>query len=260
MSSKPTAEELPEHFEQRKTLIMLEAAIEALEVHTLDAAQLNKLNIKRQRMNLDTNSDLRPRFFAPRPNHPPTDEVVNETVDYLHDKDAFTDPTSRAYHLERGWSSYTSSDLRWRRDNNLWRGMGVCYYTPFKELYKYDKPDFGVFNIMDIPTAEFPHMKAVTWNGLEGEDSELGRGELLIILRLMLGQLRKVRLLHHNVSPILVVSFMGKRARLLESFFEDQSFIVRTSDVYDFSDKKTTSMAFKSFAEYYHGDPAGNTL
>lgn len=35
-------------------------------------------------------------------------------------------------------------------------------------------------------------MKAVTCHGLEGENSMLCRGERLIILRLLLGQLRKV--------------------------------------------------------------------
>lgn len=55
---------------------------------------------------------------------------------------------------------------------------------------------------MDIPERESPHMKAVIYSGLEGEDSIVCRGELLIILRLMLGQLRKVRLLHHKVAPV----------------------------------------------------------
>lgn len=78
----------------------------------------------------------------------------------------------------------------------------VCNYTPFKPLYKYDKPDFGVFKIMDIPEDQFPHMKAVIYHGLEGEDRTLCRGELLIILRLMLGQLKKTRLLRHKVVPV----------------------------------------------------------
>ena len=78
----------------------------------------------------------------------------------------------------------------------------VCEHNPFKGLYKYDKPDFGVFHIWDVASPAFPHMKAVAWNGLETESSKVCRGELLIILRLMLGQLRKVRLLHHDVAPV----------------------------------------------------------
>jgi hypothetical protein len=78
----------------------------------------------------------------------------------------------------------------------------VCEYNPFKSLYRYDKPDFGVFGIRDVAGPAFPHMKAVIWNSLETEGSKVCRGELLIILRLMLGQLRKVRLLHHDVAPV----------------------------------------------------------
>ncbi|CAG8892989.1 unnamed protein product [Penicillium egyptiacum] len=53
-------------------------------------------------------------------------------------------------------------------------------------------------------------MKAVTWNSLETEASEVSRGELLIILRLTLGQLRKVRSLQHDVAPIMIISLIGK--------------------------------------------------
>lgn len=49
-------------------------------------------------------------------------------------------------------------------------------YNSFKHLYKYDKPDFSVFTIMDIPGEQSPHLKAVIYNGLEGEDSTVCRG------------------------------------------------------------------------------------
>lgn len=78
----------------------------------------------------------------------------------------------------------------------------ICDYNPFKHLYKYDKPDFGVFRTMDVPGEEFPHVKAVIYHGLEAEGKKLCRGELLIILRLMLGQLRKVRLLRRKVALV----------------------------------------------------------
>ncbi|KGO75994.1 hypothetical protein PITC_011510 [Penicillium italicum] len=261
MSPKPTPEETSDHLEQRITLIKLDTAIEVLDVHTLDACKLEELNIKRQPMSLNKDSHLKPQFFAPRLNlPPPSDNLIHETVAFLNNKDAFTDPMSRAYHFENDWNSYALSDTGFAYENRLWRSMSVCDYNPFKGLYKYDKPDFGVFMIMDLPGKDFPHMKAVIYHGLEGDDSTLCRGELLIILRLMLGQLRKVRLLHHKVAPILIVSFMGKNARLLESYFEGQSLVVRSSELYELSDKTTTSMVFKGFAEWYIGDPAGVTL
>lgn len=59
MSSNTTPNESSDHLEQRKTLIKLEAAIDALKVHTLDASQLDELNIKRQPMALNKSSDLK---------------------------------------------------------------------------------------------------------------------------------------------------------------------------------------------------------
>ncbi|KAJ9487883.1 hypothetical protein VN97_g5415 [Penicillium thymicola] len=53
MSSDTTPKESSDHLEQRKTLILLEDAIDALKVHTLDASQLDELNIKRQPMALN---------------------------------------------------------------------------------------------------------------------------------------------------------------------------------------------------------------
>ncbi|KAJ5966733.1 hypothetical protein N7501_002981 [Penicillium viridicatum] len=246
---------------QRKTLIKPEAAIDALKVHTLDASQLDELNIKRQPMALNKDSDLKPHFFAPKPNLPqPSKKLIRKLVEDLHHKDAFTDAMSRAYDLEREWGRYAFSETDFRCENELWRSMSVGDYNPFKHLYKYDKPEFGVFKTMDIPGKESPHMKAVIYHGLEGEDSIVCRGELLIILRLMLSQLRKVRLLHHNVAPILIVSFVGMNARLLESYFDGESLVLHASDIYELSEQTTTLMVFKGFADWFLGEPAGNTL
>ncbi|KAJ5193511.1 hypothetical protein N7449_009653 [Penicillium cf. viridicatum] len=101
-------------------------------------------------------------------------------------------------------------------------------------------------------------MKAVIYHGLEGEDSStLCRGALLIILRLISSQLSKVRLLHHK---ILTVSFMGNNVRLLESYFEGESLVLRSSYLCELSEQTTTSMVFKGFAEWFLGDPEGGTL
>ncbi|KAF4772108.1 hypothetical protein HAV15_004959 [Penicillium sp. str.  len=105
-------------------------------------------------------------------------------------------------------------------------------YNPFKHLYKYNKPDFGVFKIMDIPGEQSPHMKAVTYHDLDGED-----------------------------SIILIVSFMGNNTRLLESYFDGESLVLRSSDLYELSEQTTTSMVFKGFADWFLGcNPAGNTV
>lgn len=77
-------------------------------------------------------------------------------------------------------------------------------YTPFGSLYQYDAPAFGAFETVDVAGGQYPHFKAVIYNDLEADNETCFRGELLIILRLMLGQLRKIRLLHHNIAPVIL--------------------------------------------------------
>ncbi|KAJ5531767.1 hypothetical protein N7527_005160 [Penicillium freii] len=124
MSSNTTPKESSDHLEQRKTLIKLEAAIDALKVHTLDASQLDELNIKRQPMALNKDSDLKPHFFAPKSNlRQPSKKLIRKTVEHLNNKDAFTDAMSRAHHFERDWSDYAFSDTMFTCENELWRSM-----------------------------------------------------------------------------------------------------------------------------------------
>lgn len=79
-------------------------------------------------------------------------------------------------------------------------------YTPYKHIYQYDNPEFGAFATTDIAGGEYPHFKAVIYNDLEADHETCFRGEILIALRLMVGQLRKIRLLHHNMAPVMLPS------------------------------------------------------
>ncbi|KAJ5801759.1 uncharacterized protein N7518_003827, partial [Penicillium psychrosexuale] len=256
MSSKPTSRESKVHLAHRLALVKLHDDIEALEVHELDASQLAKLNIKREHMSLREDSDLKPRYFAAISNIPqPTDEVIDEAVDV---EGLFEDTISRSYHFERVWRHY-GLEVRWECNDRVWRSKPVCKYHAFKSLYKCDKPQFGVSWIMDIPGAAAPHIKVIAHSGLLVDDSKLCRGELLIILRLMICQFRMVRLLHHKVAPVLVASFMGEHARMLESYFDGESLILRSSDLYHLSERKTTAEVFEAFAMWFAGNPAGET-
>lgn len=124
MSSDTTAEKSHIHLEQRKSLITLEATIDALILHTLDASQLDQLNIKRQSMALEKGSDLKPHFFAPKANLPqPSKKLIRKSVEHLNNKDAFADPMSRVYHFEVAWSSYAFSYANFRCENEQWRSM-----------------------------------------------------------------------------------------------------------------------------------------
>lgn len=124
MPSNSTLTESKPHLKQRKTLIKLEAEIDKLELHSLDASQLDKLNIKRQPMTLNEDSDLNPRFFAPIHNLPqPSDELIREVVDDANDT-AYSTAMSRAYHSQAKWSVYAFQFCWTEHSNdNPWRSM-----------------------------------------------------------------------------------------------------------------------------------------
>ncbi|KAJ5972380.1 uncharacterized protein N7479_002298 [Penicillium vulpinum] len=263
MSSMTQVKETNQRLEQRWFLINLEAAIDALDVHKLNATKLKELNlnVKLCRMTLDQNSEFKPHFFAPRPNLPqPSDEILNEACLVGDPEQCFTDPYSRAYAIHTDWNSYAFHQVRFDA-HGPWCSKEPIDYTPYKDLYQHDDPSFGAFRMMDSEGSKFPHFKAVIYNDLEADNETCFRGELLISLRLMLGQLRKLRLAHHNIAPVLLISLMGKRARLLESYFDEKSksLVVRSSDLYEFSNQTSISKAFKTLAEYFLGDAVGNT-
>lgn len=56
----------------------------------------------------------------------------------------------------------------------------------------------------DVRGKALPHTKAFMYNDMDATDGIILRGELLTILRLMLGQLRKVRLLQHRKAPVML--------------------------------------------------------
>ncbi|KAJ5597969.1 hypothetical protein N7537_008053 [Penicillium hordei] len=95
---------------------------------------------------------------------------------------------------------------------------------------------------MDSAGREFPHFKAVIYNDLEADCYTCFRGEVLISLRLMLGQLSKVRLVHHQIAP------------------KTKSLMMRSSDLYELNNKTSISEAFKTLTEYFLGAPVGTTV
>ncbi|PGH12303.1 hypothetical protein AJ79_04369 [Helicocarpus griseus UAMH5409] len=214
--------EPPRRLERRKILVQLETVVESLQAHKIDAAKLKELKIRVEGMVLDENSDSKPHFFTPHPSLPRPADGLNQPA---------------VLHLQ----------------------LDICVgdYKPYRSLYQYDQPEFGTFRMTDVPGGGFPHTMAVMYNDLETNDREVLRGELLTILRLMLGQYKKRRFIPHMTVPVLLFSLMGKGGRIIEAYCDDQQLILRFTALYHFREQTIT--AFKDFAEWYLGNPTGDT-
>lgn len=134
----------------------------------------------------------------------------------------------------------------------------ISNYSVYKDLYQFPQPEFGISRMASIGGSQYPHSKTMSYNNLNGNNNELLRGELLIILRLMLGQLRKRRLLGHMMAPVLLFSLMGpQHARAIEAYHDGQHLILRTTKLYDF--RTMNLQGVKDFAEWWRGNPIGDT-
>ncbi|KAJ5783419.1 uncharacterized protein N7518_009096 [Penicillium psychrosexuale] len=150
-------------------------------------------------------------------------------------------------------------------------GRGVRWSNPgrysfHQSLYFYSSPSlgpspaFGALTMIDSPGKEYPHFKAVIYTDMEADNETYFRSEVLISLRLMLAQLRKARLLHHRIAPVLLISLTGKYVRVLESYFDGKLLQMRSTCLYKFSDRDSISTLYMILAGYMLGPPIGDTL
>ncbi|KAL4950432.1 hypothetical protein BDW69DRAFT_197274 [Aspergillus filifer] len=246
--------ESSQRLKRRKFLVELEAAITATEGHEISILQLKQNHIKLQYMSLDEHSEDKPHFFLPYPDFPPPDEddEIDELREAMDDEDTcFSRPMDRARTVYSTWSSYAFQWDPGKPQDTLWSAGCVADHTPYKPVIDHGRLSmFGALDITDIrqPAGRYPHSKAVIYSNWMAKDGEILRGELLA----------KTHLIKHMTAPVLILSFMGKRARAVGSYYDGRDLYVRISQFYEFCEE--TESAFKTSAEWYHGDPEGNTL
>ncbi|KAA8641642.1 hypothetical protein EYZ11_006838 [Aspergillus tanneri] len=255
--------ESPTRRKMREALKNITQSIKGLEVDKFDLQQLKHLNIRVDSLVLDESSPHKPSYFAPYPGHlvpNPDDDALGGPYNGLDDETehSFTRPIDRAYVMNIHLSSYISyCDTYAKGERPPWTSGCVGDY-PFKGLYKHDQPEFGCYHITDLNGPTYPHVKAVMYNNLVAMDSTILYGELLPILRIMLTQLWKARFIRQMVSPVLILSLMGLKARVIEAYFRDHTLILRPTKIYDFT--HGNNAAFKTFVQWYMGQPIGNTV
>ncbi|PGH31921.1 hypothetical protein GX50_05304 [[Emmonsia] crescens] len=90
------------------------------------------------------------------------------------------------------------------------------------------------------------------------KDSTILHGELFPIVRIMITQFWKRKFAHQMVSPVLIISLMGFKARVIEAYFEDQTLVMRPTNMYGFT--HANPAAFKTFVQWYMGPPIEDTI
>ncbi|KAL4783196.1 hypothetical protein BJX76DRAFT_330613 [Aspergillus varians] len=125
-------------------------------------------------------------------------------------------------------------------------------------LYRYEYPQRRATVVLQDENKTHPHMKACIQSDLDATDDQLIRGDLLVLVRLMLSQFKRTIFLPHMVAPILLFSFTGvQHARVIEAYFDGTSLVVRPTKLYDLREKD--ALAFRTFAQYFFGKAIGLT-
>ncbi|CAK44981.1 hypothetical protein An06g00740 [Aspergillus niger] len=127
----------------------------------------------------------------------------------------------------------------------------------FGNLYRTFEPEFGTLSIFHVAKAARPHIKCIMHNDLDADDSHLLYGEVLTVVRIILGQLKQKAFVNDMVAPVLLFSLNRRRPRVIEAYYDGEKLVMRHTKPYDFT--TLDKAEFKTFAQWFLGDPIGDT-
>ncbi|PLB51481.1 hypothetical protein P170DRAFT_453197 [Aspergillus steynii IBT 23096] len=248
-----------DRYNLRKALTVMERDINALEktdMHTLDQGVLKRCRVRTLPLSLEGDDSLAPTFFmALAPENMP--EPTEEYVDREYSTDSLTLSSERGRLIYLYLSSYVRKlmiDLP--EVQRTWSSNQIGDYN-FGDLYRTFPPEFGTLSIIHVAKASKPHIKCIMHNDLDADDSHLLRGEILTVIRIMLGQLKQKVFVNHMVAPVLLFSMNRRHPRVIEAYFDGQELLMRRTSSYDFT--FLNADGFKTFAQWFLGGPIGDT-
>ncbi|KAL4786894.1 hypothetical protein BJX76DRAFT_63937 [Aspergillus varians] len=256
------------HREMREAIRRITLGVKNLKVNEFDLQQLKALNIRIDPISLNENSPHRPTFFAPYPSGlmPETDDNAlggayngvddDEPDSFFHSY--YSCPNDRAYAVNNHLMSYISWCHTLHKGTEIPWTSGCPGDYPFTGLDKDEQPNHACFAITDMDGPTHPHVKAIMLNNMVASESTILCGELLPALRVMLMQFKKTRFLRQMVAPVMIISLMGLKARVIEFYFSNNSLVVRPTKMFDFT--HANDAAFKTLAQMYLGKPIGDTV
>ncbi|KKA22961.1 hypothetical protein T310_3012 [Rasamsonia emersonii CBS 393.64] len=145
---------------------------------------------------------------------------------------------------------------------------GWCYedlgnYRFRGQLWEHDmfvpdpRPPWYMSYVYHHHDTRFPHIKCTMFYDIDGDNETLLRGELLALIRIMRGILRKRCFIEHNIAPVLLFSVMGHHARILQAHFDGNELVVQCSKLYSFEHEQDAPLDF--FAQWFLSAPTGKT-
>ncbi|RAK98448.1 uncharacterized protein BO80DRAFT_503946 [Aspergillus ibericus CBS 121593] len=248
-----------ERYSLRKALTLLEREIKVLkdtDTHILDQSTLKRYRIRTLPLSLDGDGSMTPRFFSPLV----ADSIPEPTPEYVDDEYS---ADSALWCSEWGRSIYMYLDAYIRKLAlefpdiwRVWSCKDIADYN-FGDLYRTFEPAFGTLLIWHVAKASQPHIQCIMDNNMDVGDDHLLRGEVLTVIRIMLGQLKQKAFVNHMIAPVLLFSMNRRHPRVLEAYFDGYELVIRHTKTYNFTFMNVAG--FKTFAQWWVGNPVGDT-
>ncbi|OJZ86007.1 hypothetical protein ASPFODRAFT_219221 [Aspergillus luchuensis CBS 106.47] len=169
-----------------------------------------------------------------------------------------TDPMDEAHILSYYFGHYITSAIRLGSDN--W------YHSPRQpidfpcslcELDTENPFEWCAGGITGIPGG--PRMKCLLLESVDANDDQITRGEILCMCRIMITCLRSRKYRAHQVSPVLLISFVGPRhARILLGHHDGTNLVIRQSKRFAFWEQNIPEM--KILLRWWCSSAVGDTI
>ncbi|KAL5336129.1 hypothetical protein BJX70DRAFT_400941 [Aspergillus crustosus] len=268
MSSRPKPEEPPARRKMREALRALHNSLASLKIDQVDFPTCARLQICISSMSLDEESDSKPTFFAFYSS--PALQLPTENYDRERDLEYPTYDPDEPLHWRtplscsgalvdyfRSYLASVHSSPGYVVHDETW-SLASLGEQPWVGLDRYQQPEHQTIMLQQDKKMSLPHLKATFYCDHVGADDRLLHGELLVIFRLMITQLRRTVIFQHVVAPILLFSFMGvQHARVIEAYFNGTQLVVRLTKLHDLRTKD--AQAFMAFGQLYFGKAIGST-
>ncbi|GLA05233.1 hypothetical protein AnigIFM60653_005709 [Aspergillus niger] len=248
-----------DRYNLRRALNLLERDLSILEdkgYYTLDQTLLKRYRVQIEPLSLRGNDSLAPKYFGPfipQGMPEPTQEYVDRN--YNTARLTLSSEFGRLIYI------YLQSYIRklmidFPTIRRVWSSNQIGDYD-FGNLYRTFEPEFGTLSIFHVAKAARPHIKCIMHNDLDADDSHLLYGEVLTVVRIILGQLKQKVFVNDMVAPVLLFSLNRRRPRVIEAYYDGEKLVMRHTKPYDFTTLDKAD--FKTLAQWLLGDPIGDT-
>ncbi|KAI2816291.1 hypothetical protein CBS115989_6930 [Aspergillus niger] len=248
-----------DRYNLRRALTLLERDLSILEdkgYYTLDQTLLKRYRVQIEPLSFRGNDSLAPKYFGPFiPQGLP--EPTQEYVDRNYNTARLTLSSEFGRLIYIYLQSYIRKlMIEFPTIRRVWSSNQVGDYD-FGNLYRTFEPEFGTLSIFHVAKAARPHIKCIMHNDLDADDSHLLYGEVLTVVRIILGQLKQKAFVNDMVAPVLLFSLNRRRPRVIEAYYDGEKLVMRHTKPYDFT--TLDKAEFKTFAQWFLGDPIGDT-